>query len=59
MIKHVRWLVPVAFLAIGLYSLRLSYRAHAKWQEYINLGDPSGAEIYEVELSGFKVLRQL
>jgi len=47
--RGLRWLVPPACLAIGLYGLRLSYRAYAKWQEYITLGDPSGAEIYEVE----------
>ena len=44
-----RWLVPPACLALGLYGLRLSYRAHAKWQEYIALGDPSGAELPETE----------
>jgi hypothetical protein len=44
-----RWLVPPVCLALGLYGLRLSYRAYAKWQELIALGDPSGAEIYEVE----------
>jgi hypothetical protein len=44
-----RWLVPPACLALGLYGLRLSYRAYVKWQELIALGDPSGAEIYEVE----------
>ncbi len=44
-----RWLVPPACLAVGLYGLCLSYRAYAKWQEYLALGDPSGAEVYEVE----------
>ena len=44
-----RWLIPAVCLAFGLYVLRLSYRAYAKWQEYLALGDPSGAEIYEVE----------
>jgi hypothetical protein len=29
--------------------LRLSYRAYAKWYEYVTLGDLSGAEAYEVE----------
>ena len=46
---RVRWLIPVGCLALGLYGLRLSYRAYAKWQEYLALGDPSGAEAYEVE----------
>lgn len=46
---HLRWLVPAAGLALGLYMLRLSYKAYAKWQEYIALGDSSGAEVYEVE----------
>lgn len=44
-----RWLIPAASLALGLYVLRLSYTAYAKWQEYIALGDFSGAEAYEVE----------
>ena len=47
--RLVRWLIPTACLALGLYVLRLSYRAYAKWQEYLALGDPSGAEVYEVE----------
>jgi hypothetical protein len=49
MSRTLRWLVPPVLLALGLYGLRLSYRAYAKWQELITLGDPSGAEIYEVE----------
>lgn len=49
MTMHVRWLVPAGCLALGLYTLRLSYRAYAKWQEYLALRDPSGAEAYEVE----------
>lgn len=49
MMMHVRWLVPISCLALGLYVLRLSYRAYAKWQEYVMLGDLSGAEVYEVE----------
>lgn len=49
MSRILRWLVPAVCLALGLYGLRLSYRAYAKWQELIALGDPSGAEIYEVE----------
>lgn len=47
--KHLRWLFPAGCLALGLQVLRLSYRAYAKWQEYLALGDPSGAEAYEVE----------
>ena len=43
------WLIPAACLALGLYLLSLSYRAYAKWHEYIALGDHSGAEAYEVE----------
>ncbi|MDH3703936.1 MAG: hypothetical protein OEU46_21790 [Alphaproteobacteria bacterium] len=46
---YVRWLFPAGCLALGLYVLRLSYRAHAKWMEYLALGDHSGAEVYEVE----------
>ena len=44
-----RWLISLASLALGLVALRLSYVAYGKWQEYIALGDPSGAELYEVE----------
>ena len=44
-----RWLAPAGFLALGLYGLRLSYRAYAKWQENVTLGDMSAAEVYEVE----------
>jgi len=44
-----RWLVPVGCLGLGLYGLRLSYRAYAFWQELIALGDHSGAEIPETE----------
>jgi len=49
MIKYMRWLFPIGCFAVGLYMLRLSYIAYAKWQEYVNLGDFSGAEAYEVE----------
>ena len=44
-----RWLLPLGIAALGLFVLRLSYRAYAKWREYIALGDFSGAEAYEVE----------
>jgi len=45
----IRWFIPIGCFALGLYLLRLSYRAYAKWQDYLTLGDPSGAEAYEVE----------
>ena len=48
-IALLRWLVPAGLVALGLHLLRLSYRAYAKWQEYVLLGDLSGAEAYEVE----------
>jgi len=44
-----RWLLSLGSTALGLFLLRLSYLAYAKWQEYLALGDPSGAELYEVE----------
>lgn len=47
--RYLRWLFPAGCLALGLYMLRLSYRAYAKWYEYVTLGDLSGAEAYEVE----------
>jgi len=49
MMTRLRWLLPAGSLALGLFVLHLSYRAYAKWQEYLALGDPSGAEAYEVE----------
>jgi hypothetical protein len=49
MSRNLRWLVPPVCLTLGLYALGLSYRAYAKWQQYIALGDQSGAEVYEVE----------
>jgi hypothetical protein len=49
MIRLVRWPFAVACFALGLYLLRLSYDAYTKWKELLDLGDPSGAEIYEVE----------
>ena len=48
MIVRMRWLVPAAFLSLGLYLLHQSYRSFAQWNEYLKLGDPSGAELYEL-----------
>ena len=45
----IRWLIPAASIGLGVWLLRLSYVAYAKWWEYMTLGDPSGAELYEVE----------
>jgi hypothetical protein len=44
-----RWLLSLGSITLGLFALRLSYVAYAKWSELIALGDPSGAEIFEVE----------
>ncbi len=44
-----RWIFALGVFALGLFALRLSYIAHAMWHEYMTLGDPSGAEAYEVE----------
>ena len=33
---------------MGLYLLHQSYRSFAQWNEYLKLGDPSGAEFYEL-----------
>ena len=43
------WLFAGLCGALGLYLLRLSYDAYATWQEYLAIGDTSGAEAYEVE----------
>ena len=39
-------LAPV--ICIGGYLISLSYSEYAKWQEYLILGDLSGAEAYEI-----------
>ena len=44
-----RWLIPAACMAAGLYLLRLSLHAYAKWQEAVALGDLSLVEAYEME----------
>ena len=44
-----RWLLPLGLVALGLFVLRLSLSAYAMWQEYLAIGDYSGAEAYEVE----------
>jgi hypothetical protein len=45
----IRWLLSVASIALGLFVLRLSFTAHGKWRDLLALGDPSGAEVYEIE----------
>lgn len=45
----IRWLPSVASIVLGLFVLRLSYTAHGKWRELLALGDPSVAEVYEIE----------
>ncbi len=40
----IRCLIVAACLGAGLWLLRLSYVAYAKWVEYVALGDYSGAE---------------
>ena len=45
----VRWLISSLMVAFGGFLIHLSYRAYAKWYEYVSLGDHSGAEAYEVE----------
>ena len=49
MTVYIRWLLPLSCLAAGLYLLRLSYRAYAKWQEALAIGDMSLVEAYELE----------
>lgn len=48
-VARLRWLALLAMAALGLYLLVMSYRAYALWQEYLALGDPSGAEFYEID----------
>lgn len=52
MSKYTRWLFPVGCFTLGIYLLRFSYHAYAEWQEYLAIGDVSGAEAPEIE---FKV----
>jgi hypothetical protein len=42
-------LIPAVLVAFGIYLLSLSYGTYATWQEYLALGDLSGAEAYEIE----------
>jgi len=44
-----RWLFPACLVALGLYGLRLSYRAYAKLRENLAIGDHSMIEAYEIE----------
>ncbi|MEO1026819.1 MAG: hypothetical protein AAFX07_14815 [Pseudomonadota bacterium] len=41
-------LVSVLLIATAGYLIKLSYGAYANWQEYLKLGDLSGAELYEL-----------
>lgn len=43
------WLLPAGLVALGLYGLSLSYRAYAKLQENLAIGDLSLVEAYEIE----------
>ena len=43
------WLLPAGLIALGLYGLSLSYRAYAKLQENLAIGDHSLIEAYEIE----------
>ena len=43
------WLLPAGLIALGLYGLGLSYRAYAKLQENLAIGDLSLVEAYEIE----------
>ena len=42
-------LISILLILGGGYLIKLSYDAYAKWQEYLQLGDFSGAELYELE----------
>ncbi len=48
-LKHLRWLVLMGVFVLGLYLIAMSYPAYALWQEYLALGDLSGAEFYEID----------
>ncbi len=47
--RLLRWLLPAGLLALGLYGLGFSYRAYAKLQENLAIGDLSAVEAYEIE----------
>ena len=49
MIRLLGWLPPACLLALGLHGLSLSYRAYAKLQENLAIGDLSLVEAYEIE----------
>lgn len=44
------WLIPIAAVAFGVYLLRLSHIAYANYVDYMQLGDPSGAELYDTQM---------
>lgn len=45
--------MPLLVMMVGGgYLIRLSYFEYAKWSEFMSLGDPSGAELYE---TGFRL----
>lgn len=48
-LRHLRWLALLAMAVLGLYLIAMSYPAYALWQEYLALGDMSGAEFYEID----------
>jgi len=45
-----KWVVPVILLPLGFYLLFQSYRAYGKWYYSIAIGDPSSAELYEIDM---------
>ena len=46
--RFIRGLLPIALAAGGAYFFRESYDAYGAWRAYAALGDPSGAEFYEM-----------
>ena len=47
--RYLKWVLATASFAAGLYVLHSSYVSYGKWYHTLELGDPSGAELYEVE----------
>ena len=44
-------LFSVLLIAAGGYLVKLSYVAYSIWQEYLKLGDFSGAELFELKFT--------
>jgi hypothetical protein len=45
----IAWIASTAAVCIGIFVLRSSFESYRLWQEYLAMGDFSGAELPEIE----------